>query len=85
MSHVLFQSTLPQGERPRLQDGNLHDSVISIHAPARGATQKPIKVLKQLIISIHAPARGATVDRHYGQHTNWISIHAPARGATATE
>ena len=33
---------------------------ISIHAPARGATQNQSKYQKEVNISIHAPARGAT-------------------------
>ena len=34
--------------------------MISIHAPARGATAHPEVRHKQFKISIHAPARGAT-------------------------
>ena len=34
--------------------------IISIHAPARGATRKGIGLKPQYPISIHAPARGAT-------------------------
>ena len=37
------------------------DGKISIHAPARGATIKPISSISSLSISIHAPARGATI------------------------
>jgi hypothetical protein len=33
-----FQSTLPRGERLHLIRGGFGDSVVSIHAPARGAT-----------------------------------------------
>ena len=57
-----FQSTLPRGERllrpPFLQ---LH-CVISIHAPARGATHHRGFTQQDHAISIHAPARGATSD-----------------------
>ena len=35
---------------------------ISIHAPARGATQNATDLIEQGHISIHAPARGATID-----------------------
>ena len=35
-------------------------AVVSIHAPARGATGRLRFCLRQLIVSIHAPARGAT-------------------------
>ena len=34
--------------------------IISIHAPARGATILPIYEFISVLISIHAPARGAT-------------------------
>ena len=58
---------------------------ISIHAPARGATDYNKGVASGEIISIHAPARGAT--RFYaGTNARYgISIHAPARGATDPE
>ena len=55
---------------------------ISIHAPARGATIKPISSISSLSISIHAPARGATISRPGILRSQHISIHAPARGAT---
>ena len=56
--------------------------IISIHAPAKGATEFfPVDVRFRQI-SIHAPAKGATeffpVDVRFRQ----ISIHAPAKGAT---
>ena len=58
------------------------DGKISIHAPARGATIKPISSISSLSISIHAPARGATISRPGILRSQHISIHAPARGAT---
>ena len=33
---------------------------VSIHAPARGATEAGTKYLPMFLVSIHAPARGAT-------------------------
>jgi len=36
------------------------DQPVSIHAPARGATELLLGLLRQLHVSIHAPARGAT-------------------------
>ena len=55
---------------------------ISIHAPARGATDDRESIQRGTQISIHAPARGATKNLWaYGVH-EYISIHAPARGAT---
>ena len=56
---------------------------ISIHAPARGATQKWPREAREGEISIHAPARGATAQRLEATQSTTISIHAPARGATA--
>ena len=38
----------------------LIDDIISIHAPARGATHAIIECIDVMQISIHAPARGAT-------------------------
>ena len=60
----------------------LSPSIVSIHAPARGATSTTSRFGLYVLVSIHAPARGATylggrvVDRLR------VSIHAPARGAT---
>ena len=102
---LIFQSTLPRGERrsawhtfnavgnfnPRSREGS--DStflkmrtlvLISIHAPARGATTTNIHSTTAFNISIHAPARGATGSLTAPQKAMLISIHAPARGATLT-
>ena len=62
--------------------GSFHESCISIHAPARGATVKAESIGFVIAISIHAPARGATYNRIKLVRPNEISIHAPARGAT---
>ena len=59
----LFQSTLPRGERPLLSAVYVLTVEISIHAPARGATNASAKKQTPLNISIHAPARGATESR----------------------
>ena len=56
---------------------------ISIHAPARGATQHLVGQGSEQVISIHAPARGATQTVSAESVHVAISIHAPARGATA--
>ena len=60
---------------------NLH-SLISTHAPARGATIGRTVSLTDLFISTHAPARGATMFRIPLGQSSSISTHAPARGAT---
>ena len=56
----LFQSTLPQGERPRHRYVSAFFRLISIHAPTRGATYMPLQQEEPKTISIHAPTRGAT-------------------------
>ena len=60
----------------------IYDNMISIHAPARGATEKMVMRFILSKISIHAPARGATGLDSLNLKGPYISIHAPARGAT---
>ena len=55
---------------------------VSIHAPARGATDDHGKPGFGSIVSIHAPARGATGHGYSRTVRATVSIHAPARGAT---
>ena len=58
--------------------------LISIHAPAKGATSiRPFLLFRQFI-SIHAPAKGATCGLYDIFVKCNISIHAPAKGATIT-
>ena len=57
---MLFQSTLPRGERLSELCKNLYAYAISIHAPTRGATAISCKNKRKCKISIHAPTRGAT-------------------------
>ncbi len=78
-----FQFILLHEERRSILLLSRSRPLISIHAPARGATKNNEIGTWWDLISIHAPARGATCH-------NWIdytaagriSIHAPARGAT---
>ena len=58
------------------------EKVISIRAPARGATSWCPQEPKDIRISIRAPARGATEDGGHILLAESISIRAPARGAT---
>ena len=60
-----------------------NEELISIHAPAKGATICGTMLCSDVNISIHAPAKGATLaalEEHMDALT--ISIHAPAKGAT---
>ena len=75
---------------PRSREGsdifsrsNQSGIVISIHAPAKGATKLIGGVHGDLAISIHAPAKGATVNGYVVRFHPTISIHAPAKGATS--
>ena len=56
--------------------------MISIHAPAWGATLVSAKEQLRPKISIHAPAWGATLVTSFHRLAAHISIHAPAWGAT---
>ena len=56
--------------------------VISIHAPAWGATNRLCVRDTKECISIHAPAWGATERLDEIQAKQHFSIHAPAWGAT---
>ena len=58
--------------------------IISIHAPAGGATHAAVRVVRVKAISIHAPAGGATTVRELPKYEYPISIHAPAGGATVS-
>ena len=61
---------------------NVHFLLISIHAPAWGATGGWLACNNAEPISIHAPAWGATGHKHISAQDCRISIHAPAWGAT---
>ncbi len=77
-----FQSTRPHGARP-VGPGRLGIlRMVSIHAPARGATRAAGPPSRSFRVSIHAPARGATLPGQLLGHVAAVSIHAPARGAT---
>ena len=57
---ALFQSTHPHGVRRLCCWSILHTQLVSIHAPARGATMSKGNQMSIFDVSIHAPARGAT-------------------------
>ena len=102
---VLYQSTLPRGERqirkkgqpasadfnPRSREGSDSHSPIALsfrfHFNPRSREGSDLAALEEhmdaLTISIHAPARGATNHNTEKVYLLDISIHAPARGATA--
>ena len=57
-------------------------SVVSIHAPTRGATDVYANFADYYRVSIHAPTRGATKVSATTLLLDLVSIHAPTRGAT---
>jgi len=57
---IKFQSTRPRGARPRERCDCDTDRIVSIHAPAWGATFTTRDLLDLYLVSIHAPAWGAT-------------------------
>jgi len=77
-----FQSTPPRRGRHKLLNGCQHFFLVSIHAPAQGATEEGVCHPKGIGVSIHAPAQGAT-NMHPQVVLEWlVSIHAPAQRAT---
>ena len=60
VAEIEFQSTHPRGVRPRPLFELLVDELVSIHAPAWGATRDRHPRDHQQPVSIHAPAWGAT-------------------------
>ena len=60
-----FQSTRPRGARRESIQGRPAQPVVSIHAPAWGATCQPGIPLAGMDVSIHAPAWGATHQQKY--------------------
>ena len=63
---MLFQSTLPRGERLLYRAAGRSWFSVSIHAPARGATAARLRREARKKVSIHAPARGATSVNQWG-------------------
>ena len=83
VEYLLFQSTLPRGERQYFYQQNHLPPKFQSTLP-RG--ERPDRLNGQCIIrfiSIHAPARGATLLPSLSFLRQFISIHAPARGATS--
>ena len=78
----LFQSTLPRGERRCSFPLAPAQNPISIHAPARGATE--IQEAEENTDCYFNPRSREGSDRIQVQRSRHllISIHAPARGAT---
>ena len=81
-SVIRFQSTRPRGARPVRPSPVQPPTLVSIHAPAWGATVIVSIAVYAIDVSIHAPAWGATIEMPPTRHNVAVSIHAPAWGAT---
>ena len=55
-----------------------HKRTLSIHAPARGATQDMSGAMAYAALSIHAPARGATIGKRL-LLSRWSTFNPRAR------
>jgi len=55
-----FNPRTRTGCDPRKKTKYIQVYIVSIHAPARGATRHPYRLYPHFGVSIHAPARGAT-------------------------
>ena len=78
-----FQFALPRGERRRLTRLPVRPMrIVSIRAPAWGATKTKRTLARDAIVSIRAPAWGATEGAEGDLGGFIVSIRAPAWGAT---
>ena len=64
------------------QDVWMHGTIVSIHAPVKGATVTQDVWMHGTIVSIHAPVKGATAIFIEERAKIEVSIHAPVKGAT---
>ena len=82
VSAVRFQSTRPHGARPDCREDTGVGWLVSIHAPARGATVSVSRMLSETPFQSTRP-HGARHGIEAAQRVQVVvSIHAPARGAT---
>ena len=79
---MLFQSTLPQGERHRYAGLPRRLPYFNPRSRKGSDPAGAAFAIAKTYISIHAPARGATLFSLRTSLSREISIHAPARGAT---
>ena len=83
VNSLVFQSTLPRGERPSLPENNLH--WISIHAPRVGSDVQTSRAGAGTI-SIHAPRVGSDICSSGSSGQQFaISIHAPRVGSDCSK
>src|SRR5437763_4649381 len=79
---IKFQSTLPRGERRRKVAEFVHSSIVSIHAPAWGATCVQHGLARRGGSFNPRSRVGSDASNEASGTTTTVSIHAPAWGAT---
>ncbi len=79
-----FQSTLPRRERPGFHQNHAVANLISIHAPAKGATQGHENTVYSYKYFNPRSREGSDLIRKFTRDIFSISIHAPAKGATCS-
>ena len=81
---MLFQSTLPRRERLSGDTAAEKSRLISIHAPAKGATSDWERQRREKQFQSTLPRRERLRQHFYATPEYVISIHAPAKGATSS-
>ena len=79
--HALFQPTRPRGARHLYRRVLNGQSIVSTHAPARGATSNVVNLFPRTKVSTHAPARGATTSPRMDRSINHMFQPTRPRGA----
>src|SRR5271157_5926998 len=78
----LFQSTRPRGARPPDSSTDQVPTIVSIHAPARGATRTVTPHSSASLFQSTRPRGARQALSDLVSTVIGVSIHAPARGAT---
>ena len=79
----MFQSTFPQGERPRGDSVIKYGYFVSIHVPARGTTLLPLWRVQMFSLFQSTFPQGERLPHRRSDALHGIvSIHVPARGTT---
>ena len=79
---LLFQSTLPRGERHSVNRRGTCNLAVSIHAPAGGATIGACRILICRAFQSTLPRGERPTETTILVSMFLVSIHAPAGGAT---
>ena len=85
IKEIDFNPRSREGSDPSVACFNSEFTIISIHAPVKGATSSLTVSDVLSDISIHAPVKGATGLQRLQRLQRFrlqISIHAPVKGAT---